>query len=80
MNYYNITNKIPKLVEENHVWSSTILLPDGDRCIDISSAAMGTASVTRQMPPSSLTYIQKRGLHQCITLIRTFMAKILGCN
>ncbi len=27
------------------VWSSTILLP-GDRCIDISSAAMGMASVT----------------------------------
>ena len=25
---------------------STILLPDGDKCIDISSAAMGMASVT----------------------------------
>ncbi len=46
MNYYDITNKISRLIEENHVWSSTILLPDGDRCIDISSAAMGTASVT----------------------------------
>jgi hypothetical protein len=46
MNCYNITNKISRLVEENHVWSSTILLPDGDRCIDISSAAMGTASLT----------------------------------
>jgi hypothetical protein len=46
MNYYNITNKISRLFEENHVWSSTILLPDVDRCIDISSAAMGTASVT----------------------------------
>ena len=46
MNYYNITNEISRLVEETHVWSSTILLPDGDRCIDISSAAMGTASVT----------------------------------
>jgi hypothetical protein len=33
------------------VWSSIILLPDGDRCIDISSAAMGTASVT----PSNAT-------------------------
>ncbi len=51
MSYYNITNKISRLVEENHVWSSTILLPDGDRCIDISSAAMGTASVT----PSNAT-------------------------
>ncbi len=51
MNYYDITNKISRLVEENHVWSSTILLPDCDRCIDISSAAMGTASVT----PSNAT-------------------------
>jgi hypothetical protein len=51
MNYSNISNEISRLVEENHVWSSTILLPDGDRCIDISSAAMGTASVT----PSNAT-------------------------
>jgi hypothetical protein len=46
MKYYNITNKISRLVEETHQWSSTILLPDGDKCIDISSAAMGTASFT----------------------------------
>jgi hypothetical protein len=46
MNYYDITNEISKLIEETHVWSSTILLPDGDRCIAISSAAMGMASVT----------------------------------
>jgi hypothetical protein len=51
MNYSDLTNKISRLVEENHVWSSTILLPDGDRCIYISSAAMGTASVT----PSNAT-------------------------
>ncbi len=51
MNYYDITNKISRLIEENHVWSSTILLTDGDRRIDISSAAMGTASVT----PSNAT-------------------------
>jgi hypothetical protein len=46
MNYYDITNKISTLIEETHEWSSTILLPDGDKCIDISSAAMGMASVT----------------------------------
>jgi hypothetical protein len=46
MNYYNITNEISKLVEENHEWSSIIILPDGDKCIDIYSAAMGKASVT----------------------------------
>jgi hypothetical protein len=46
MNYYDISNEMSRLIEENHVWSSTILLPDGDRCIDISSAAMGMTSVT----------------------------------
>jgi hypothetical protein len=47
MKYYDITNKNSRLVEEAHEWSSTILLPDGDKCIDISSTAMGsTASVT----------------------------------
>jgi hypothetical protein len=46
MNYYNIPNKISRLAEETHEWSSTILLPDADKCIDISSAAFGTASVT----------------------------------
>jgi hypothetical protein len=46
MNYYDITNKISRLVEETHERSSIILLPDGDKCTDISSAAMGTTSVT----------------------------------
>jgi hypothetical protein len=46
MNYYDITNKISRLIEETHEWSSIILLPDGDKCIDISSAAKDTASVT----------------------------------
>jgi hypothetical protein len=46
MNYHDITNKISRLVDETHEWSPTILLPDGDKCIDISSAAMDTASVT----------------------------------
>jgi hypothetical protein len=47
MNYYNISNKICRLVDEIHEWSSTILLPDGDKSIDISSAAMSRASVTQ---------------------------------
>ncbi len=46
MNYYNTTNKICRLIDETHEWSSTILLSDGDKSIDISSAAMGRASVT----------------------------------
>jgi hypothetical protein len=46
MNYYDKTNKISRLIEETYEWSPTILLPDGDKCIDISSAEMGTASDT----------------------------------
>jgi hypothetical protein len=46
MNYYDITNEICRLVDETHEWLSTILLPDGDKSIDISSDAIGTASVT----------------------------------
>jgi hypothetical protein len=46
MNYYHITNKICRLNDETHECSSTILLPDGDKSIDIYSAAMGMASVT----------------------------------
>jgi hypothetical protein len=80
MNYYDIANKISRLVEETHVWSSTILLPDGDRCIDISSAAMGTASVTPASATKQPDVYPKGRLHQCIALIRTFMVKILGCN
>ncbi len=46
MNYYDITNKIYRLVDETHEWSSTILLPNGDKSIYISSAAMGKVSAT----------------------------------
>jgi hypothetical protein len=80
MNYYHITNKIFRLIEETYVWSSTILLPDGDRCIDISSAAMGTASITSVSATKQPDVYPKGRLHQCIALIRKFMVKILGCN
>jgi hypothetical protein len=46
MNCNDITNKICRLVDKTHEWSSTILLPDGDKSIDISSNAMGKASIT----------------------------------
>jgi hypothetical protein len=80
MNYYDITNEISRLVEENHVWSSTILLPDGDRCIDISSAAMETASVT----PSNATkqpevYLKGRAA-SVYRFDPNIYGKILGCN
>jgi hypothetical protein len=80
MNYYDIANKTSRLIEETHVWSSTIFLPDDDRCIDISSAALGTASVTPANATKQPDVYPKGRLHQCIALIRTFMVKILGCN
>ncbi len=46
MNYKDKTNKICRLVDETHEWSSTICLPYGDRSIDISSAVMGNTSIT----------------------------------
>jgi hypothetical protein len=61
VNYYNITNVICRLIDETHEWSSTILLPNGDKSIGISSAAMGIASVT----PANVTkqpdvYLKRR--------------------
>jgi hypothetical protein len=80
MNYYDITNEICKLVDETHEWSSTILLPDGDKCIGISSAAMVRHQILWPMPPSSLMYIPKGRQHLSIVWIRIFMMKILGWN
>jgi hypothetical protein len=46
MNYQDITNEICQLVDKSNVWSSTIVLPNGDNILDISSAAMGESSIT----------------------------------
>ena len=51
MNYYDTTNEICRLVDETHEWSATILLPDLDKSIDISSSAMGKALVTPANAP-----------------------------
>jgi hypothetical protein len=46
MNYQHVTSDICHLVDENNQWSSTILIPQGDGFLDISSALMGDLSAT----------------------------------
>ncbi len=46
MNYESISNEICHLVEQANIWSSTIIIPQGDEYLDISSAAMGKLSTT----------------------------------
>ena len=46
MSYQDLTNDICHLVNDCNVWSSTIVIPDGDSVIDISSAANGADSST----------------------------------
>ena len=46
MSYQDLTNDICRLVNDSNVWSSTIIIPDGDGVLDISSAANGANSST----------------------------------
>ena len=46
MNYQHVTSNTCRLVDENNQWSSTILIPQGDGFLDISSALMGDLSAT----------------------------------
>jgi hypothetical protein len=46
MNYEHVTTDICHRVDENNQWSSTILIPQGDSFLDISSALMGDLSAT----------------------------------
>jgi len=46
MSYQDLTNDICRLVNDCNVWSSTIVIPDGDSVIVISSAANGADSST----------------------------------
>jgi hypothetical protein len=41
MNYQHLTLDVCHLVNENYQWSSTIVIPQGDGFLDISSALMG---------------------------------------
>jgi hypothetical protein len=46
MNYQHLTSDICRLVDENNLWSCTIVIPIGDGFFDISSALMGDFSAT----------------------------------
>ncbi len=46
MNYQHFTLDICRLVDENNQWSCTIVIPQGDGFLDISSASMGDFSAT----------------------------------
>ncbi len=46
MNYQHLALDICHLVNENNQWSSTIVIPQGDGFLDISSALMGDFSST----------------------------------
>ncbi len=46
MNYQHFTSDVCCLVDENNQWSSTIIIPQGDGFLDISSALMGDFSAT----------------------------------
>ncbi len=47
MNYQHLTSSdICRLVDENNQWSCTIVIPQGDGFLDISSALMGDFSAT----------------------------------
>jgi hypothetical protein len=46
MNYQHLTSDICRLVDENIQWSCTIVIPQGDGFLDISSALMGDFSAS----------------------------------
>ena len=46
MNYEDISNEICHLVEQTNKWSSTIIIPQGEEFLNISSAAMGKLLVS----------------------------------
>jgi len=46
MSYQDLNSDICRLINDSNVWSSTIVIPDGDGVLDISSAANGANSST----------------------------------
>jgi hypothetical protein len=46
MNYQHLTSDICRIVNENNQWSSTIVIPQGDGFLVISSTLMGNFSAT----------------------------------
>ena len=46
MNYEVLSKEIIRLAELTNNWSSTVIIPQGDAFLNISSAAQGNLSVT----------------------------------
>ncbi len=72
MNYELVTSDICRLVDENNQWSSTILIPQGDGFLDISSALMGDLSATLVGATKQPTVFPLESLPLSIALIQTY--------
>ncbi len=72
MNYQHATPNICHLVDENIQWSSTILIPQGDGFLDISSALMGDLSATPVGATKQPTVSPLESLPLSIALIQTY--------
>ena len=44
--YQDVSNDICRIINDSNVWLSTVVIPDGDQVLDISSAANGPDSST----------------------------------
>jgi hypothetical protein len=72
MNYEHVTSNICHLVDENNQWSSTILIPQGDRFLDISSALMVDLSATPVGATKQQPFFPLESLPLSIALIQTY--------
>ena len=80
MNYDEISKEICRLAELTNNWSSTIIIPQGDAFLNISSAAQGKLSVTPDGATNQPNVYPKGSLHPFIVSIQIFMVKMTGQN
>ncbi len=79
MNYEVVSKEICRLAELTNNWSFTIIIPQGDAFLNISSAAQGKLSAT----PDGATNqpnVYPKGVHPYIALIQIFLVKTTGQN
>jgi hypothetical protein len=72
MNYEHVTSNICRLVDENNQWSSTILIPQRDGFLDISSALMGDLSATPVGATKQPTVFPTGKSAHSIALVQTY--------
>ena len=80
MNYEVLSKEIIRLAELTNNWSSTIIIPQGDAFLNISSAAQGKFLLLLMVQLISLMYIPKVGVHRFIASIQIFLVKMTGQN